>query len=76
MLNGYSGFRPQSYDDMYAHLAEFPDFESLAALKARGVTHIVVHRDKVSQSRLDAIAHLASMQLMATDGEVEIYRLR
>jgi len=76
MLNGYSGFRPQSYDDVFEHLKKFPDVESLSALKARGVTHIVIHKGAVSQSSIDAIAHFASMQLMASDGPIEIYRLR
>lgn len=79
MVNGYSGFRPGSYNDTYAALASFPDVASLAALHARGVTHIVVHRNEFSGSspaRFDAIASIASLQLVAESGDIHIYRLR
>jgi hypothetical protein len=76
MLNGYSGFRPQSYDDTFAHLSGFPDFESLAALKGRGVTHIVVHRNYLDPARAAALDRIGSLHLMAQDGDIEIYSLR
>jgi hypothetical protein len=43
ILNGYSGFTPPSYLDTEAAVRPFPGFSALEALRARGVTHIVVH---------------------------------
>jgi hypothetical protein len=79
ILNGYSGLRPGSYNDTYRAIANFPDVKSLAALHARGVTHIVVHKEAFSEGRpgrFDAIAGFASLQQVAESGDIHIYRLR
>lgn len=76
MLNGYSGFRPGSYNDTYDALARFPDVTSLTALHARGVTHIVVHKREFGANRFDAIGHFASLQQVAESGDIHMYRLR
>jgi hypothetical protein len=79
ILNGYSGTRPGSYNDTYRAITNFPDVKSLAALHARGVTHIVVHKEAFSEGRpgrFDAIAGIASLQQVAESGDIHIYRLR
>lgn len=80
MLNGYSGFRPGSYDDSYNAAHDFPSVASLAALHARGVTHVVVHEESFmtmfGRDRFDAIARVASLEPMAESGDTHIYRLR
>ncbi len=80
MLNGYSGLRPDSYDVTYNAILGFPDDASLFALHERGVTHIIVHLDEFSgvfgHDRYEAILHAASLQLMAADGDIQIFRLR
>ena len=79
ILNGYSGFKPGSYDDTYAAIESFPDVASLGALRARGVTHIVVHKEEFSAShpgRFDAMGRFASLQQVAESGDIHIYRLR
>ena len=76
MLNGYSGFRPGSYNDTYDALARFPDVTSLTALHARGVTHIVVHKRELGANRFEAIGALASLQQVAESGDIHVYRLR
>jgi hypothetical protein len=43
MVNGYSGFIPQSYADLRKEMATFPSAEGVAALRRRGVTHITVN---------------------------------
>lgn len=43
LLNGYSGFSPPSYYYLREAMAAFPDPDSIAELKRRGLTHIVVH---------------------------------
>ena len=79
MLNGYSGFRPASYDQSYAMVQTFPDDVSLSALHARGVTHVVVHRKAFIASygpeRFDAIAKVHTLQVVAADDNIYIYWL-
>jgi hypothetical protein len=76
LLNGYSGFRPQSYDDTFQHMSGFPDFDSLNTLRSRGVTHVVVHRDQMHADRAESLSHIASLQLLGKESDIEIYRLR
>lgn len=79
MLNGYSGFRPPSYDKSYAMVQAFPDDTSLIALHDRGVTHVVVHKKafiaSFGQERWDAIAKVHTLQVVAADDDIFIYRL-
>jgi hypothetical protein len=44
-IHGFSGTRPQMYDELYASLVTFPDENSLQALSRLGVTRVVVHTD-------------------------------
>ena len=43
LANGYSGFSPPSYPELRERIKTFPDQESIAELRRRGVTHVVVH---------------------------------
>ena len=43
MVNGYSGYMPDSYDRFARSVRGFPAPEAIAALKAKGVTHITVN---------------------------------
>jgi hypothetical protein len=42
MVNGYSGFTPQSYTDVRHAVESFPAPDALAALRERGVTHVTI----------------------------------
>lgn len=79
MLNGYSGFIPRSYGEMYEALVRFPDVPALAALHARGVTHVVVHDkafvDAYGQARFDALGQFASLSLLDARDGIHLYRL-
>lgn len=79
LLNGYSGFRPPSYEASYQAMSRFPSDESLLALSALGVTHIVVHQRAMNQGnpddRYDPYEHVASLRMIARDDDVLIYRL-
>lgn len=44
LLNGYSGFYPESYFRLLDQLRSFPDPSSLAYLRSTGATHILLHR--------------------------------
>ena len=80
MLNGYSGFRPASYEASYASVQQFPADRSLIALHALGVTHIVVHRKAFvaghGVERFDSIATTRSLEVVASDDDVFIYAIR
>jgi hypothetical protein len=60
IVNGYSGFVPPSWGAMRDALVDFPDDRSIAALRTRGVTHLLVH--SVFYIRGDYAADLAALQ--------------
>jgi hypothetical protein len=76
MLNGHSGLRPDSYDETYRLVASFPSPASLVALHARGVTHVVVHFDRVSEAERSAVEQSQALVRVASDGAINVYRLR
>ena len=76
MLNGYSGFRPASYEKSYEAARGFPSEESLIALHALGVTHVVVHTSALGEDRTAALARVQSLQQIASEGDILIYRFR
>lgn len=80
MLNGYSGFRPPSYSAHYDLMRKFPSDEALIALLNEGVTHVVVHQRAMNQGgddpRDNPFQNVGSLQLIARDEDVLIYRLR
>jgi hypothetical protein len=43
MVNGYSGFVPESYDRLAVGFVEFPVGDWVARLRSRGVTHVIVN---------------------------------
>ena len=43
MVNGYSGFIPQSYIELAARTRDFPHGDSVAYLQSRGVTHVTLN---------------------------------
>ncbi len=76
MLNGYSGFRPAWYGETFDRLRNFPDDESLRALRERGVTHIVVHRDRYEEDDLQTAMRVDALHLVAEEDHIQIYSLR
>jgi hypothetical protein len=75
MLNGYSGFLPDSYRNQYDTLSNFPDERSMAALHDLGVTHVFVHADRLGRNALSAIDHVAGLEELQREGPVRLYRL-
>ena len=84
MVNGYSGFFPQSFLEMTEAMRTFPDDLSIAYLKGRGVELIVVHSALLGEDRFGALtgALLARPDIEATAQFVEprgvdaVFRLR
>jgi len=76
LLNGYSGFVPASYSRHYEELRSFPSPESIAALRAAGVTHIFVHFTQYSDQVAQTIVRSPALQEVAADQTLVLYRLR
>lgn len=76
ILNGYSGFRPDSYERSYEAAREFPSDQSLIKLHELGVTHVVVHLAALGEGRAAEIARSPTLQQIASEGDIMIYRLR
>jgi len=76
LLNGYSGFRPASYEKAYAATRGFPSNESLLALSELGVTHVVIHRREANvPAGDDPYGNVNSIRLVGRDDDILIYRL-
>jgi hypothetical protein len=84
LVNGYSGFYPTSYQDLWTELESFPSDEAFDALRRRGVTYVIVHeREFGSTPYRHAVERLARRPDLAAvgpfgepGGEVRAYRLR
>jgi len=62
IVNGYSGFTPSSYLQLWSPLASFPDTGSLAALRRRGVTYLVVREAGYGEMRYAAIVRTLALR--------------
>lgn len=51
LVNGYSGFFPESYVEFFKDMARFPDDRSVEAIKKRGVRYVVVHGERLKKWR-------------------------
>jgi hypothetical protein len=55
IVNGYSGFAPTSYFQLWALLARFPDALSLSTLRLRGVSYVIVREAGYGPARYAGI---------------------
>lgn len=80
MLNGYSGLTPESYVRHAAQFASFPRADALEALRAAGVTHMIVHEAALSDwadaQTVRAVRESTGLRLLARDQDVAVYALR
>jgi hypothetical protein len=79
LMNGYSGYTPESYDHYAAPFWLFPADAAIAAMRTAGVTHIVVHGPRFNDDENRRIAALAAsgvLELVAiSPAELRLYRL-
>lgn len=75
MLNGYSGFIPESYGTHYEALRTFPDAQAIAALHAWGVRYVVVHLDALEPVAVGTLGRTSALQPIAAEGTVALYRV-
>lgn len=83
MVNGYSGFQPEDHEALVEVERDFPSAPALAALRARGVTHVTANcalmpdRCDAFLARVDASPALALVSSGTWQGKpVRLYRLR
>lgn len=79
MVNGYSGFFPQSFLDLKEAMTSFPDQSNLDALRAQGVRYCVVQRTIVPPGMISFYEDLAQQlpRVYADDRvPIDIYELR
>jgi len=79
MVNGYSGFLPMSYIHLWnAGMERFPSRRALAALRGVGVTHLVVHRDRLGRRaglHIRRLEGTGEVDLLVSDANVRLYRI-
>jgi len=79
LLNGYSGIMPESYVQHYRDLQNFPDARAIAAVRAAGVTRVVVHYAAQDQwfgrDVVAALRRCPDLRLLAADDGVGLYAL-
>ena len=80
LMNGYSGYTPESYQRYADSFWYFPEDWAIQAMKDAGVTHVMVHAaafHKDHQAVLPAIEKRSDFELMAIGrDEVRLYRLK
>ena len=84
LVNGYSGFYPQSYVDRLDRLAAFPDARALAQLRRDDVRYVIVHSAGAPDARFADLARdventAAFIQLgrfSDRGGEAVLFRMR
>ena len=80
LMNGYSGYTPDSYQRYADAFWYFPEEWAIQAMKDAGVTHVVVHFaafHKDHQPVLKALEHRADFELIAIGrDDMRLYRLK
>ena len=80
LMNGYSGYTPESYQHYAEAFWYFPQDWAIQAMKDAGVTHVVVHPARFAHDHQDVLPVLdqrSDFELMAIgDGGIRLYRLK
>jgi hypothetical protein len=81
LMNGYSGYTPRSYDKYAPLIWYFPDQRAIDALRAAGVTHVMVHPYRFGHGADEMLAEVdrrPELELIATGGRARqrLYRLK
>ena len=79
LMNGYSGYTPESYDRFAEPFWLFPAPAAIAAMRDAGVTHIVVHTSRLNDDENRGTIALESrgdLELVAiSPPDLRLYRL-
>jgi len=69
LVNGHSAFIPHSYRELYPRVADFPGGRSVDALRAAGVTHVIVHHDRFGPMPAD----VDGLRIIARGRHISLY---
>ncbi len=79
-MNGYSGYAPDAYDEYADTFSLFPEEGAFMAMKAHGVTHVMVHPDRLAvpdaAKAMEEISHRPDMELVGVSPGAFLYRLK
>jgi hypothetical protein len=81
LMNGYSGYVPESYRKVAWTFWYFPEERAIDAMRAAGVTHVTVHTHRFGNEAahtLDVLSRRPDVELLAISARrgVRLYRLR
>ena len=80
LMNGYSGYAPDAYDEYADTFSLFPEEGAFMAMKAHGVTHVMVHPDRLAvpdaAKAMEEISHRPDMELVGVSPGAFLYRLK
>ena len=80
LMNGYSSFHPESFEERGRALRSFPSEPALAELKVAGVTHVFVHarafERRYGRKALDAIDTITTLRFETEEDGIRLYRLK
>jgi PA14 domain len=75
MVNGYSGFVPDSYVEHYKQLHDFPAPETIPVLQRLGVTHAFVHLGALGPAKSADLDRTAGLLKVAAEGDIVLYQV-
>jgi hypothetical protein len=78
LVNGYSGFQPRSFAETAERMRPFPDDSAIQRLKDLGVTHVMIHRDRLGATRDSLPARMEAsgrFRLVTADHALRLYEL-
>ena len=82
IANGYGGFQPRSYRRLLGLFSPLPPVEEIPALRGLGISHLQVHRDRISpglQAATDrwlaAGERSGSLQLLVEENRTLLYAI-
>lgn len=79
LVNGYSGITPPEHQALYGELSKFPTAPGIDALKALGVTYVVIHSDlydPADWTRVErALGACPGLRLVHVEGAGRAYRV-
>jgi hypothetical protein len=80
LMNGYSGYTPATYREVAWPFWNFPAAASIDAMRAAGVTHVVVHPDRFEADGPEvlrqALANPHLERLAVSRGNTTLFRMR
>jgi hypothetical protein len=81
LMNGYSGYTPESYRRIAWTFWYFPEERAIKAMREAGVTHITVHPHRFGNeaaATIEKLSHRPDFELVAIGARpaIRLYRLR